>query len=185
MAGRPRRTLAVPVRAQRHFWVPSRLRGGPCVSMVARVGGVAWPGRGGRTKASQALSCRTLRGRDVRRRRGRGVPDSALRLVSGAAPQGSARPEQVGVVQLAPPTGPSMGAGAARPGVAFSQRRPRHWPSKLCADGRQAGPGRGQWASGRRAPRAAPGRFCCGTGRRGGGRGGLSPGLAWMGWDFG
>nr|XP_014710804.2 piggyBac transposable element-derived protein 2 isoform X1 [Equus asinus] len=62
--------------------------------MVARVGGVAWPGRGGRAKASQALSCRTLRGRDVRRRRGRGVPDSALLLVSGAAPQGSAGPEQ-------------------------------------------------------------------------------------------
>lgn len=50
---------------------------------------MSWAESRRRAEGNRALSCRTLRGRDARRRRGSGALGSALPVVSGANPRGS------------------------------------------------------------------------------------------------
>lgn len=91
----------VQARHRRHFWGPSRRRGGLGLSMIARVGGAA--------QAQLTLTCQTLRGRDAPRCCRRGVPASMLAVVCGSAAEARVGPAQVGVAVLALPTGPRLG----------------------------------------------------------------------------
>lgn len=108
--------------------------------MVARIGGVSWAGAcpGRRAEGGPRGTERSRAGRCAA-----ATPDAggaaALWALScqwylARTHEVLVRSAQVGVVPLAPPTGPLLVVGAARPGVAFSQRCPRRWPSLPRAD---------------------------------------------------